>query len=156
MEPPSRAEQTGNKDVSERNSTFNIFRRARASINNPSFIKTDSKDLLRLVQWLFFIVSQSKASKILTARNTLLFKVLLRVTSVSQPSFYFLLISIHQNLQIHKRTLRQLSYMKTYGLYPPAFVECITSFNFLVISHQLQVPAKLQETSGSLFHSATY
>lgn len=65
MELPSRTEQTVNEDAGERNSTFNIFGRARASIYNPSFIKIDLKDLLRLAQW-FFIVSQSEASNVLT------------------------------------------------------------------------------------------
>lgn len=69
MKLPSRTEETINEDVRERNSTFNIFSRARASINNPSFIKTDLKDLLRLAQRLFFIASQSEASNILTARK---------------------------------------------------------------------------------------
>lgn len=60
------------------------------SINNPSFIKTDLKDLWRLAQWLFFIVSQSEASNISTARKGWFLKVLLRLTSVSQPSFIFI------------------------------------------------------------------
>jgi len=69
MELPSRTEQTINEGVGERNSAFNIFSWARGSINNPSFIKTDLKDLLRLAQWLFFMISQSEASNIMTARK---------------------------------------------------------------------------------------
>lgn len=68
-ELPSRIEQTRSKDVGKRNSTFNIFSRARTSTYIPSFIKTDLKDLLRVVQYHFFIVSQSETSNILTARK---------------------------------------------------------------------------------------
>lgn len=108
-ELPSRIEHTRSKDVGERNWTFNIFSRARTSTYSPPFIKIDLKDLLRVVQYHFFIVSQSETSNILTARKGWFSKVLLRVTSVSQLSFIsFTLTSIKQNLEIYKLNLRQL------------------------------------------------
>lgn len=107
MELPRRTEQTINDDVGKRNSTFNIFSREKTSINNPFFIKTDLKDLLRLAQWLFFIVSQSEASNFSTAKKADFFD-LLRVRSVNQPSFYFFLTDIYSAKKSTKLNLRQL------------------------------------------------
>lgn len=129
----SRTEQTINEDVGERNWTFNIFSRARARISNPSSIKTDLKDLLRLAQWLFFIASQSEASNILTAREGWFLKVLLRVTSVSQPGFSFSLTDGYSarfpDLQTELGIITWKSYVKIYGLCPSAFPDCILSFH---------------------------
>lgn len=135
-ELPSRIEQTRSKDVGERNWTFNIFSRARTSIYSPSFIKTVLKDLLRLVQY-FFIVSQSETSNILTARKGWFFKVLLRVTSVSQLSFYFFHTDIYSakftDLQTELETITWKSCIKTPDLCPSAFLDCTLSlklFNY--------------------------
>lgn len=123
------------KDIGERNWTFNTFSRARASIYSPSFIKTDLKDLLRLVQYHFFIVSQSETSNILTARKGWFFKVLLRVASVSQLSFYFFHTDIYwakfRDLQTELETIVWKSYIKTHVLLPFWIVPCLLSvFNY--------------------------
>lgn len=156
-ELPSRIEQTKSKYVGERNWTFNIFSRARTSIYSPFFIKTDLKDLLRAVQYNFFIVSQSETSNILTARKGWFFKVFLRVTSVRQLSFNFFHTDIcsakFRDIQTELETITSKSCIKTHDFCPSAFLDCTLSFKFFNYQSAHWGLGQIASTSASLFHS---